>query len=394
MKPLRKVAVLIETSREPGRDLLRGVMRFYQENPNWSVYFQQQHLGAALPRWINSWRGDGILARVNDRKTAAALIETKLPLIDLRGGAHQLGHPLFGTENSSVARLAYEHLSSCGLKTFAFVGEPTGRHVYDDERRDLFVKFVQDRGAECHVFTNKLNNRVVQSWEAQQNQLARWLTRLPKPVGVLCCHDDRGQQVLDACRRAELQVPDEVAVMGVDNDEFLGRLAVPPLTSIDIGSERIGYDAASLLDRLMDGKTTFKKSVLYDALGVVKRQSTDVISCEDPEVARALRFIRANACNHISVDDVQRQVHLSRTLLNRRFKNYIGHPPKQEILHVQIEAGRELLINSTAPLQSIAEQCGFREAWYFIAVFRKFIGLTPGVYRAKYGVNMTRKRKR
>src|SRR5204863_955670 len=128
--------------------------------------------------------------------------------------------------------------------------------------------------------------------------------------------------------------------------------------------------------------------VLFDALGVVKRQSTDVISCEDPEVARALRFIRENACNHISVDDVQRQVHLSRTLLNRRFKKYIGRPPKQEILHVQIETGRQLLINSPVTIQAIAEQCGFKEAWYFIAVFRKFMGLTPGAYRAKYSAHI------
>src|SRR5262245_53606735 len=133
MKPLRRVAVLIETSRETGRELLRGVMRFYQEKPNWSVYFQQRDLGAALPKWIKSWRGDGILARVNDRKTAAELVKKKLPLIDLRGVAHELGHPLFGSNNQSVARLAFEHLSSCGLETFAFVGEPSGRHVYDDE---------------------------------------------------------------------------------------------------------------------------------------------------------------------------------------------------------------------------------------------------------------------
>lgn len=385
VKPIRKVAVLIETSRETGRQLLRGVLRFYRENPHWSVYFQQQDLGAALPRWIKSWRGDGILARVNDRKTAIELMKTKLPLIDLRGMTHELGLPLFGSDNRNIVQLAYDHLASCGLENFAFVGEPAGRFIYDDVRRETFVNIVRDHGFECHTYTKRIENRSGRGWDVHQQHLADWLQRLPQPIGVMCPHDDRGQQVLDACQRAGLRVPDEVAVMGVDNDEFLCRLAIPPLTSIDNGSERIGYEAASLLDRMMSGEEKFEQSVLFEAIGVVKRQSTDVISCDDAEIGRALRFIRENACNQLSVDDVQRQVHLSRTLLNRRFKKYVGRSPKQEILRVQMETARRLLVYSRDTIQSIAEQCGFKEAWYFIAVFRKFNGLTPGAYRQKNG---------
>lgn len=385
MKPIRRVAVLIETSRETGRQLLRGVLRFYRENTNWSIYFQQQDLGAALPLWIKSWRGDGILARVNDRKTAVELMKTKLPLIDLRGATHPLGLPLFGTENRSLVQMAYDHLASCGLKHFAFVGEPAGKFVYDDVRRETFMNIVRERGFDCHTYTKRVENRSRKGWDGHQQQMANWLKKLPKPVGIMCPHDDRGQQVLDACQRAEIRVPDEVAVIGVDNDEFLCRLAIPPLTSIDSGSERIGYEAASLLDRMMSGEATFEESVLFDAIGVVKRQSTDVISCDDPEIGRALRFIRENACNQLSVDDVQRQVRLSRTLLNRRFKKYVGRSPKQEILRVQMERARQLLVHSDNTIQSIADQCGFNEAWYFIAVFRKYAGLTPGAFRAKNG---------
>lgn len=364
---------------------MRGVLRFYHENSNWSVYFQQQDLGAALPHWIKSWQGDGILARVNDRKTAVELMKTKLPLIDLRGATHAFGLPLFGSENRSIVQLAYDHLTSCGLQNFAFVGEPAGKFIYDDVRRETFASIVREQGFECHTYTKRIENRSGKGWDVHQQQLADWLKQLPKPVGVMCPHDDRGQQVLDACQRASIRVPDEVAVIGVDNDEFLCRLAIPPLTSIDSGSERIGYEAASLLDRIMNGEAKFDESVLFDAIGIVKRQSTDVISCEDPEIACALRFIRENACNQLSVNDVQRQVRLSRTLLNRRFKKYIGRTPKQEILRVQMETARRLLIYSSDTIQSIAYQCGFKEAWYFIAVFRNFTGVTPGVYRAQNG---------
>jgi LacI family transcriptional regulator len=385
MRPLRKVAVLIETSRETGRELLRGVRRFYQEKPNWSVYFRQHHLGAPPPRWIKKWRGDGILSRVNDKRTAKELIKTRIPMIDLRGGAHAFGFPLFGTNEISVAEHAYEHLSACGLSHFAFVGEPTGEHVYDDERRDSFVKILRERGSKCFVFTQRLSGSSERSWDAHQAQLAVWLSKLPKPIGVLCCHDDRGQQVLDACQRAGLHVPDEVAVLGVDNDEFLCRLATPSLSSIDIGSEQIGYQAAALLDRLMNGDAKFENSVLFDVVGVVKRQSTDIIACDDPEIARALRFIREHACNQVSVYDVERHIGISRTVLNRRFKKVIGHPPKQEILRVQMEEGRRLLLTTSNTIQSISEQCGFNEAWYFTAVFKKFTGITPGAFRAKQG---------
>jgi LacI family transcriptional regulator len=383
MKPIRNVAVLIETSRETGRELLRGVIRFYRQNPSWSVYFQERHLGAALPRWIKSWRGDGILARVNDRQTAKQLLKTGLPMIDLRGATHQFGFPLFGSDNFSIAQEVFKHLESCGLKHFGFVGEPAGRFVYDDLRRDSFIELVRKHGSDCHVFGNSARSELAIRWDLQQQQLASWLRRLPKPIGIMCCHDDRGQQVLDACQRASLRVPDEVAVMGVDNDEFLCRLAIPPLSSVDIGSEQIGYQAAELLDQMMSGETKFTKSVLFKPLGIVKRQSTDVIACDDPEIARAIRFIREHACNGLNVNDVQRQVQISRSLLNRRFKQVIGCPPKQEILRVQMEKAKRLVTTTNDTIQSIAGQCGYKEAWYFISVFRKFYGMTPGNYRTK-----------
>jgi len=385
MQPIRHVAVLIETSREYGRGLLRGVTRYHQEKPHWSVYFQQQDLGAPLPRWMKSWEGDGILARVADRKTAEGLLAMDLPLIDLRGATQPLGVPQFGICSKNVAQHAFEHLAACGLKHFAFVGEPAGQHQYDDDRRDTFVQLAQDHGSDCHRFTNRTGRRTTKSWEEYQQQLAMWLTKLPKPLGVMCCHDDRGQQVLDACQRAELGVPDEVAVIGVDNDEFLCGLSIPSLTSVDVRADQIGYQAAAMLDQMMSGKKKFEESVLFEAAGVVVRQSTDIIACDDPEIARALRYIRQNACNYLTVNDVQLQIRLSRSLLNRRFKKHVGHTPKQEIVRVQMEKAKRLLIDSSDQLQSIAEQCGFHEAWYFISVFRKQTGMTPGAYRKKQG---------
>jgi len=381
MQPTRHVAVLIETSREYGRGLLRGVSRFHREHPNWSIYFEQQDLGASLPRWFLSWKGDGILARVTNPRTARALAKTDLPLIDLRGGARKLGVPPFGPDNSAVSAQAYEHLAACGLKHFAFVGEPNDKHVYDDERRDAFQQIVRDHDKQCHVFKSRLGGKSTTKWEKHQQQLADWLISLPKPLGVMCCHDDRGPQVLDACRMAGLDVPNEVAVMGVDNDEFLCGLAIPSLSSVDVNAERIGYEAAATLDKMIRGKTKFEKPMFFPPLGVVARQSTDLVACDDPRIAAAVQLIQQHACNYLKVADIEKQLAVSRSSLNRRFKQIVGRSPKQEILRIQIETAKRQLVDTDAPIYVISQRVGFRETKYFIAVFRKLAGLTPRAYR-------------
>lgn len=381
LKPTKHVAVLVETSRQYGRGLLNGVSRFFHENGRWSIYFRPHDLGEALPAWLEAWNGDGILARITSQKMAERLIATGIPLIDLRGGGRALGLPPFGPRSESICELAFNHLRELGLRHFAFCGEPTGRHVYDDERRDLFRKLAEESGCECHEFpaTSPRN------WEEQQKRLAAWLKSLPKPVGVMACHDDRGQHILDACRRCELEVPDEVAVIGVDNDSFLCNFSIPSLSSIDVNSERIGYEAASLLDQLMRKQAEFKQPVFFEPAGVVARQSTDIRACGDPDIATAIRFISQHACHGITVADVERRTAISRSLLNRRFKKIVGRTPKAEILRVQMESAKQLLIDTDLPIGVVSERTGFSEAKYFIEVFRNRTGLTPRAYRNKFG---------
>lgn len=378
MKPIRKVAVLIETSREYGRGLLRGVAKFNQENSGWSIYFKQQDLGAALPKWLKNWNGDGILARVSNKQMARTLLKTGIPFIDLRGGAKDLGIPAFGIDSQSICQLAFEHLSACGLENFAFVGEPAGQHVYDDERQKTFASIVEATGAKCHLFSGKQRES---SWHLSQSELTKWLIRLPKPIGIMCCHDDRGQQVLDACQRAELNVPDDVAIIGVDDDEFLCQLASPSLTSINVDAARIGYAAAALLEQMMNGEPRSDQPVWFKAIGVSARQSTDILFCDDPEISLAIRLIRSHACQQLSVDEIEQKVSISRSLLNRRFKKIVGRTPKQEIIRLQMETAKRLLIMPDATVACVSQQCGFNESWYFISVFRKHYGITPGEYR-------------
>ena len=193
---------------------------------------------------------------------ADAIIETGIPAVDVRGAFPDLGLPFIGVDNRPIAKLAFAHLQDCGLRHFAFCGTPRGENPNQDRRCDYFVEQVEQAGYRCQVFLGGQKPGRSSDWEKQQAQIAQWLTSLPKPVGIMTCHDDRGHQVLDACRRADLDMPDEVAVIGVDNDPFLCNLCSPPLTSIDVHPSRIGYEAAALLAQIMQGGPPIAEPVL------------------------------------------------------------------------------------------------------------------------------------
>jgi len=385
MRGIPHVAVLIETSRAYGRGLLEGVARYNRQHGPWSMYFEPHGLDDAPPRWLSGWKGHGILARIDSRRVARAVLATGLPAVDLRGRLKGLGLPFIGVHNKEVARLAFEHLADRGLRHFAFCGLVPGEYHYMDQRRDYFRRQVEEAGHHCHVFEPD-HRRRRPTWEEEQAQLVAWLRRLPRPVGVMTCNDDRGNQVLDACRRARVAVPEEVAVLGVDNDIILCSMASPPMSSIDVNAEEIGYQATALLDRLMRQPHARREATCIEVppRAIVARQSSDVLAVGDPEVAAAIRFIRSNACRGIGVNDVLRHVPLSRSTLDRRFEMVLHRTPKAEILRVQLERAQHLLTESDLPIEVIAGNCGFSSSKYFGDAFLRELGVRPGTYRKRF----------
>ena len=329
----RHVALLIETSREYGRGLLRGIIKYQNDHGFWSVYFKPHGLGDPPPSWLRTWRGDGILAHINDRRMAKAVLQTGIPTVDLRGAVGDVGLPMIGLDNSKVVRLAAEHFLERGFRHFAFCGTPRGENRNQDMRADEYQRLLAERGLDCATYF-KPPGRAPVAWEEEQEQMARWLKRLPKPIAIMTCHDDRGLQVLDACHRVGLTVPDQVAILGIDNDPFLCNLSNPPLSSIDVNPERIGYEAAAVLDRLMQGAAPQRGPCFFPPRGVVTRRSTDVTAVGDPELAGAISLIRSRACTPTSIGRLLREVTMSRTSLFRGFKKYLGRSPKQEMTWV------------------------------------------------------------
>lgn len=381
--PALSVALLIETSREYGRGLLRGIIRYQREHGPWSISFQPHGLDEPIPSWLSSWRGDGILARINDHATAEAVRATGVPAIDLRSSLGPLGFPIVGIDNRQVVRLAVDHFRERGFRHFAFCGTPYGAHRYQDERSDRFAREIRRQGYECEIYQHP--EQPAHSWDEEARRIATWLAGLPKPVAVMTCHDDRGQQVLDACLRAGISVPHEAAILGVDNDEFLCNLTTPPLSSIDVQPDHIGYEAAALLDRIMRGARAPRRPVHLPPRGIVVRSSTDVTAIADPHVARAARIIRDEACAGAPVEELIKTVPVSRSALFRRFKQHLGRSPKQESTRIRLERAKQLLRETALSVAQIAERVGYSEAKYFIAVFHRMVGDTPLRYRRRHG---------
>ncbi|MEX0641390.1 MAG: XylR family transcriptional regulator [Pirellulales bacterium] len=382
---LLHIALLIETSREYGRGLLRGVARYHQKHGPWSVYFEPHGLNEPPPAWLKTWRGDGILARVDDWKTADMILETGLPAVDVRGALPEHPLPFVGIENHAVAQLGFEHLQQLGLQHFAFCGTPRGENPNQDIRCDAFVETVEATGRHCHVFLGGNCRNGAASWETIQKEIARWLQKLPKPIGIMTCHDDRGHQTLDACRRVGLHVPNDIAVVGVDNDTSVCGLCTPPLSSIDVNPGRVGYEAAALLMRLIEGEPAPRTPVyIGPPRGIVSRKSTDVFAINDDDVVAVLRFIHENACHGIQVSDAIKMVKNSPSTLERRVKAAIGRTIKAEIDRIRLQRAKLLLQMTQLPIATVAARSGFSVPKYFCDVFRKFEGMTATAYRSLF----------
>jgi LacI family transcriptional regulator len=375
---LRNVALLIETSNAYARGLLRGIVSYIREFGPWSIYLAEHGRGDGPPAWLDTWEGHGVIARIENRAIARVLRKLKIPIVDVSAARLLPELPWFETDDAAIARLAAQHLLERGLKHFAFCGDI--RFNWSNWRCEHFQKFIAAAGYDCAVYRHALPHAADEEWEIEE--ISSWVAGLPKPIGIFACYDFRGRQVLDACRRQNIVVPEAVAVIGMDNDELLCSLANPPLSSVIPNTHRTGYEAAALLDRLMSGESFAHEAHFIEPLGIATRQSTDVLAIEDANVARAVRFIRERACDGISVKDVLRAAPQSRRVLETRFQKLIGRTPHEEIVRVRLDRARTLLTETDLPLAVIAQRAGFAHVEYLSVVFKKHLGIPPSKFRA------------
>ena len=275
--------------------------RYVREHGPWSLYFETGGLEDRLSPWIARWHGDGILARTMTPRMARQLRAKGVPLIELLGD--QAEHPAkVHGDNASAGRLAAEHLLGCGLRNFGFFafGEAWWCAAY---RRRLCKRRSPCTALPASAYRPpRCNTRIWPKWrESMRPDIVAWLQSLPKPAGVFRATSEYAGLVLGLCRNLDIAVPEEIAVLGAVDDPAICNLFTPPLSCVDLPAERIGYEAAAMLGRCMAGEKPPKKTLWLPATHVVERQSTDLVAIEDADVARAVRFIRENACKGIGV---------------------------------------------------------------------------------------------
>lgn len=383
-KAIPHVALIIETSMAYGRGLLRGISRYVTAHGYWSIYVDQRSLNDPPPTWLDDWNGHGVIMRAQTRRLAQVVADLRVPAVDTLHQFSGLNAPLVIPDHAAVAQTAADYLRERHFRNFAFVG--VERAHWSKLRRDAFIAALRKAGHLCHVYSPLSRRRFQESWEGGQQDLAEWLGDLPKPVGVFTAHDLRALCVLDACRRRGLAVPEQVAVIGVDNDEPLCNLGDPPLSSVRIDHEQIGYQAAAALDRMMQNKKPPARPIVIKPLGVVTRRSTDVVAIDDQLTARAVRYIRQHACEGTDVLEVARHCGVSRRSLERSFNQFVGMSPHDQIVRAKVARAKQLLIETDYPLDVVATRSGLAHAAYLNVLFKREVGVPPGEFR-RYAAN-------
>jgi len=369
------VALIVETSVVYGREILKGVSRYLDAPGKWSVFLDERELDAPPPDWIVGWTGQGILCRSTTPDLAALLKRQGTPVVDLNDRHGDLGLPRIASDMRAIGRMAGEYMRRRGFSSVGYCGFEG--EVWCAER----LAGVSEAVEVGSVFHSPWSGLRTHAWQDEREALCNWLLAQPRPLAVITCNDVRGYHVLDACRALRLAVPEEVAVLGVDNAEAFCTLCDPPLSSVVPDAERVGFQAAQLLDRLMSGKAPPGRPILIPPTGVVTRQSTDSVAISDPLVARATQFIRENGHRPIGVDDLTRLTGASRSTLERRFRSTFGHSPHDEICAARLKRVKSLLIHTNWPLHRVAEETGYEHAEYMMVQFKRAFGKTPTEWR-------------
>lgn len=369
------VAVVVDSSSAFSQGVLRGITQYVLENGPWNIAYEERSLDSHRPEWLESWHGDGIIIRTRTSAASMLVLTTHAQVVDL--GEEPLPNtPLIGINHQACSRMAAELLRQRQFMNFAYVGirqRPFSAYRLKEFRRLLgkdIPSYEIPLTCLCTIPTRKIS------------ALASWLKALPKPCGLMACNDLAGNFVIQTCVSANILVPDEIAVIGVDNDAVYCQMSPVPMSSIELDTHRMGLEAAALLHRLMAGESPPEKPYEISPLKLIERQSTDSLAVTDTLVRKALIIMREEACEGLNILDLVKRLGVSRRYLERRFTVVLHSSIYQEILRIQMLRAQELLIGTSLTLNSISRRTGFKNASHFCTVFKRWFKKTPGDFRS------------
>ena len=369
---------------ESAAKILKGIVQYQRDHDLWEVHWDNHGSSVFDPGWFTRQPWAGVISRHTNALQVDCCRKLRIPIIDVNNAEAIPGVPNVVLHNQSVGRLGCEHFIERGFRHFAYCG--FGNESWSCTRRDGFMEAVSAFGKECarleSNYPGTYTGGCTPKWENDEiEHIAEWLRTLPKPIGVMSCNDFRALQVLHAAQHAGLRVPEDVAVLGANDDDARCELANPPLSSVATNHFRSGYVAAEALDSLMNRRPLDRLNLVVEPIEVITRQSTDVIAVGDPHIVKAVTYIRENACRGTSVDAVCRHTGIARTQMEVKFRKYFARSPQSEIRRVQLNRIRQLLQDTDLPLETISELTGFKHPEYLIVFFKREMGESPGRYR-------------
>jgi LacI family transcriptional regulator len=380
-KTIPRVLVALSPVQQAQRCRLAGILRYARLHGPWDVQLlDNRPFIAGLDHAFKSWRPDGLIVRgFTDDIAARVPCFEKVPAVLLDAAVPSPRHSSVDLDTRLFSETVADYYLGLGLTAFAYAGAVLGSR-WSDERGEAFAARLRERGHACHSYAP----RFASDWGREQRALAKWLRALPKPCGLFAAFDQQAKLVLDTCLFAGIRVPDELAVIGVDNDEILCENAVPTLSSLQPDFEGGGEKAAELLDRLMRRRgrpPAPPVHLTYGIRGLVHRQSSQHLGASSALAAAALEFIRLNACAGIQVPDIVAALHTSRSVLEKDFRRATGHSLHEEIQNRRLERVSLFLRETDLPVGEIGARCGYPAEPHLIRLFRKRFGLTPAGYR-------------
>ena len=374
------VGVIVDAASSYGRQVLRGVLNFANLQRRWRLHEELRPRREALDHWPDC---DGAIFGGGGTHVFEHVRQGSTHTISCSGATDPLVSPVVSLDDLGAGEMAAQHLIDCRLEHFAFYGTVDAGPPHIGQRRLAgFRRGLERSGYAC------LESPVPYPWDIDRlthvhwPALIQWLRQLPKPIGIMAAEDGVAHDLAAACQEAGIAVPDQVAIIGVNNDDLLCEGAWPPISSIETDYARMGYQAAVLLDRLLSGEELPPDDRVFrlPPLGVMQRVSTSVLAVKDPSLAEAVRYIREHACDPCSVDDVLREVAVGRRWLERQFAAQLGRTPHEEIVRVRIDNSKRLLLRPEFGVMQVAERCGLSKV-QFMRAFRQLTGTTPAAYR-------------
>jgi len=382
--PVHRIALLFNGSKIYDRGIIAGIGNYLSSTrASWDLFLEEDFL--CRLKGIERWNGDGIIADFDDPAMGPALSDIKVPVVAVGGSyedprAYPRHIPYVATDNFALIELAYRHLIEAGLTQFACFSLPQAdTNRWAQEREKAFHRLLERDGLTPRVYRGLSTSAPL--WDSAVEQQIAWLRSLPKPIGIIAVSDARARQLLQACLTAGIAVPEQVALIGIDNDPLTRTLTRVPLSSVIQGTEQMGRTAAKLLHQMLHGMPSAGTQTLLPPEAINVQTSSLHQPLGHPYVMQALHFIRQYACQGIKTDQVAGYVGVSRSSLEAHFRSELGRSVHDEILRFKLAAAASGLENSASAIADIAQRCGFKSAQYLHTVFKREFGCTPREYQ-------------